>query len=1080
MPLDPFAALGIEQGGPPPASYPMVAAHPAPDGSGMINMSDQDWSRFKSGQSPAPAGQAKPTAKSAKGPDPFAALGIDASQQFPAVPPPIAPGRGAAQNFAAGANRSIFGALGAPVDLAAGAINAGLHDYQGFADKMRGSGDTAEPQITNPIGGSEWIGRQFGRIAANPNDVHPVTEAERMASAAGGAAAQVPLMALGGAATQAAGATGLAGGVAGALRNSMGATGPAAALTEVAAGVGGGAGQLAEDKSPEWAKPYANAAGNLAGAGATGLMAEGARRVGGAVANQAGLMGVGRKQNVGGVNATASQADAAGRKVGNALGAEGRQIVERATGAETEAREIEATLADPATNAADRAAAEQRLAEIQPTRVNLVPGAEPTTAQLAPTPGAVDLDQALRVADRAPFNARATAQNNARVAAVQAVQPEGNPGSVGEMFTRQLQAIDALGQQTTAGARQGVQQATEGLGATGGAQANGEAVRTPLIEANKAAKTREGALWTAIDPDGKLALPLGAVQRTAQGLLKELRPGLGDVTSGQEMQILSGAASLPAVVPFREAGRLWSNIGAAERALRAAPGNEQSLRRLGALKDSLRDAIADGAETAAQSNGEVAARLAAMGRADGSAGTGNSAGVLAGAGAGDRGQVPGGDRGPGQAAGVSQRAGHADAGDGASGLGGRDSGVANGSAEEALTPNFDVGAAARYAAARAETASRKQTYGQGPVGAVLRGGQQGAKFRIEDASVPRQFLTGNAVEPARVKQYIKAVGGLPQAVTAMRDALVADLREKSIVQADGTLKPEAFTNWIRQRGRTIDQFPGLRDELGNAATAQKTLDDVTAAHVGAMRAFQAGVAKHFLHDDPLVAIRRAFGSGNPTETFTELARAVRGNPDAEAGLRRGVVDFILEKHSSTTPSGEATDFLKADAFKRWVRENRGPLRALFGGQGMQTFDMVAADLRRVAQKSNASEGSPTASNEAAKARTGIGAAIGHSVPLTVMTLIGERLGEMAGHNIVGAVALPALGFAVHSLRQAGIKTIHDLTREAMLHPDLARALVQRPKDRSALSAVMQRRIGAAVHGAVLADMANATQRDVGQ
>jgi hypothetical protein len=58
-------------------------------------------------------------------------------------------------------------------------------------------------------------------------------------------------------------------------------------------------------------------------------------------------------------------------------------------------------------------------------------------------------------------------------------------------------------------------------------------------------------------------------------------------------------------------------------------------------------------------------------------------------------------------------------------------------------------------------------------------------------------------------------------------------------------------------------------------------------------------------------------------------------------------------------------------------------------------------------------------------------------------LIGEHIGEHLGHSVIGLAAAPVIGMATHARRQAGIQTVTDLTREAMLHPELARTLMQR-------------------------------------
>jgi hypothetical protein len=78
----------------------------------------------------------------------------------------------------------------------------------------------------------------------------------------------------------------------------------------------------------------------------------------------------------------------------------------------------------------------------------LVSGSQPTTAQVAPAPGFVGLEQAHRVATPEPFNARAAAQNSARLGTIQGLAPQdARPGAVGDYFQQQLNQIDQQGQQ---------------------------------------------------------------------------------------------------------------------------------------------------------------------------------------------------------------------------------------------------------------------------------------------------------------------------------------------------------------------------------------------------------------------------------------------------------------------------------------------------------------------------------------------------------------------------------------------------------------------------------------------------------
>lgn len=387
-----------------------------------------------------------------------------------------------------------------------------------------------------------------------------------------------------------------------------------------------------------------------------------------------------------------------------------------------------------------------------------------------------------------------------------------------------------------------------------------------------------------------------------------------------------------------------------------------------------------------------------------------------------------------------------------------------------LEPNFQPEHAAGYRAAVAATQAEKQRFGQGGVGQVLRPGRQGEDFAVQSGAVPAKIFTRGPTEPTEVARFITAVGGPEKAATIGRETLANELRQAGIIKADGTLDAARFARWQEKRAPTLEQFPGLSDQFRNAETAQRTLDQATAAHLRAVDEFEKSAAGHFITDDPMVAVRRAFSSPNPTETFGKLARMVRGHPDAEGGLRRAVVDFIQERLTGTAPAGTSElDFLKAATYRTWLDRNASPLKALFGGQGFQNLNAVGQDLRRVSQGTTATVGPDTAQKLLGVKKAGLGPKVGHASALGVLMLAGEHLGSMVHGGLVaplvGAVGVPAVGELISSLRHAGLNTANDLVQLAMLNPSVARELMQRMRPDGTIGPIAQRRIANAVRAA---------------
>lgn len=983
--------------------------------------------------------------------------------------PGMPQGKGIAANVAAGANKAIFGALGAPVDLTAGAMNLvprGINAATG----------SHIPTIQNPPGGSQWLGQQFGKVSVDPNTVQPVGEAERIAQGVGGAVAQVPAMALGGAATAPFLSEGMAGGVASAVRSSAGETGPAAALTATAAGAGGGLGQGAEDAAPEPLKPLASLGGNLAGAaGITGIF-RGVQGAGGLIARKAGEAGIGSKQDFNGARATAAQANKTGATLAEQMGPQGQQNVERAVDTEQQARDLETTLADPQTSPVDRAAAQQQLQAIQGRRVNLVPGSSPTTAQVAQTAGASNLERQARLTNGPQFEELAKQQNNARVAAIQGLEPTGaSPASVGELFTQHLNALDQRGQQSIgqlAGVRNAAVEASGGAAPTG---TYGGQIREMLQTAEEPVHAAASRAFQAVDPDGAWTIQSAPLRTIADGLAQGVSPTAK--TDAQTNALLARGQTQPAVIPFSSLSEMRADANDALKRLMRSGDAPSEVRRLTLFKQGIDQTISQAVNSHAGTDPALAARLGAEigGQSNGAANGGVGAGQPAAGAAPGPGQPLGGPgpraAGSGGAAGTGSLADEAAAWQRA-----RTTGQPAASAAPVVA-NVGAEEAGRYQNAIARWRDYMQRYHQGGVGDVLARNDQG--WKTQEGNVPAKIFTGGPTEPAQAGHFIEAVGGPENAAEIGRNVLANDLRTKGIIKPDGTVDANRLSLWQRNREGTLHQFPGLADHFSSLEAAQRTVDSVTAAHKADIDRFNKSAAANFIHDDPLRAVGKAFQSSNPTATFAGLARGVRGSPEAQAGLKRAVVDYITQRFRSATPSSDGIDFLQPGGFRKWVDTNKGPLRALFGGQGVQNLNMVAADMRRAAEGPKAISGSQTTPLMANAKR--LGASVAHhgaTGMISMLALLGEHLGESVGaHGLLGAGAAAGGGMLLNALHQSGIHTMADLTAEAMLHPQLARTLMAQSDASRALSAASQRRMATAFQGALLADMASTPSGD---
>lgn len=888
-------------------------------------------------------------------------------------------------NVGAGTSETVANTLGAPVDLATSAINLIPRGINAVAG-------TKIPTIENPAGGSDWLKNAFGFVGANPNTVAANTETEKMARAAGGGTASM-LLPMG-----AARALPELAGIPGAVQQAFGAGGAPTMATAGAAG--GAAGQLAQDSVPEPYKPIANLAGNVIGGG----VPIGLRTAAGA--------------------ATQAIAPTVSRFVAP-LTAAGR----------------EATAGQRILGAASDAGAARDVLENQPPP--LVPGSQPTTYQVTADQGLGNLERAVAKKNSDAFLQRAGEQNAARVAAIPGQSQTASPAAVGAAFRQHLADIDAAGEQAVTAARGTAQGATETLGGavpvgadqqTSALQAYGQRLRGPLDEANQAQRARVSRLYDAVDPDGTLAVDMTGIKQAARGIAKDI-PKNAAPMQGDAGSILGVMQMQPKVQPFREVQALRGRITDAMREELSANGRSTTYRRLTQMLVPIDDTLANGVEAAAGKDGGLADRLAATARGEsggpfaGVGGGQGAEGVPAGGAAG--GGLPNGDGGAAQ-----ERSGNA-------GGGGAVAAETAAATEPELTPNFTPESAAKYRAANAAHAERAQTFENAPgVGQVLAPGQRKGEWKLGDSQVAATIFNAGKGAAERIQAFLKAGGSNPALVSDLKDYAAFDLR-RTAEDADGTLNPGKAEKWLKSHTEALSAFPETAAAFRDAAAARATMDEAAARHLAAREAFEKSAASKFLGEaDPVATVGKVLKSDTADATMRQLATLTAKNPAAREGLRKAVADYMLQELRSNALAGDTAErAFKSDTFQTFVRRAAPALRHIMEPEEIEGLQNVAADLQRANRSIVGTKlpgGSNTAQDVAAGEKHGGGkpSVVG---TLVAMEAAGEAMHHLTGNagRVIGMLAAPVF----NAMRSHGLAKVDDLVTEAMLHPNLARALI---------------------------------------
>lgn len=207
-----------------------------------------------------------------------------------------------------------------------------------------------------------------------------------------------------------------------------------------------------------------------------------------------------------------------------------------------------------------------------------------------------------------------------------------------------------------------------------------------------------------------------------------------------------------------------------------------------------------------------------------------------------------------------------------------------------------------------------------------------------DATVMRHYWKAGPAAADAIRDYITQTGGTPEAMQAIQDHIADDLMARH--GRTGRLSPGGYQGWAAQHRAALAVVPDIAGRFADAAAAQRVMNNATAAHLAQRETFERSAARFFLQGDPQTAIGRAMGrtaTNDPVTSMRDLAALVKGDAYAEAGLRRGVADWIGQKMHGGNPGARLGDVLKRD---------RTALAQVLTPQQMAVLNRMAATSRQ--------------------------------------------------------------------------------------------------------------------------------------
>jgi hypothetical protein len=377
-------------------------------------------------------------------------------------------------------------------------------------------------------------------------------------------------------------------------------------------------------------------------------------------------------------------------------------------------------------------------------------------------------------------------------------------------------------------------------------------------------------------------------------------------------------------------------------------------------------------------------------------------------------------------------------------------------APAALAANFSPEDATALRTANAAYRDYKHTWRDGTIGKVLQSATTDSGFKMPSAAVGKALFRPGPAGATAADDLIKAAGSPEAAAGILGDYPAYAFRRAA--ERDGTIDPKLAQKWIDAHKDTLEKFPGVAERFKSAADATRAWQETAAKAQDAIKAYQDSAAGHYLNKggeavEPQAAVAKLFASPTAGADAAALMRQVKGNAAAADGIKRNLVDYLIQRTRSQAEAGTTGQKEIAGAtFQKFTSDakNAAVIRAVLGEDGAKMVQAIGKDIEQASRSVNATKipGSPgTAADLHALAEHGA------SPSVVGQVVVGEALGEAAGHLLhaggpVGTairIGTTAATIIAQALRTAGLKKVDDLATYGVLNPEIGRLLLSKVK-----------------------------------
>jgi len=259
----------------------------------------------------------------------------------------------------------------------------------------------------------------------------------------------------------------------------------------------------------------------------------------------------------------------------------------------------------------------------------------------------------------------------------------------------------------------------------------------------------------------------------------------------------------------------------------------------------------------------------------------------------------------------------------------------------------------------------------------------------------------------------------PQASDSVRDFIRARFREQAVEPQSGRVDPAAAQRFLRQNRALLEEVPALRDEIAQAASAQRAVDTrlgrPTPGGLSAIHRAKTATAA-YLEAPVDQEIARVLRARDPARSMRELVREVGGDPSGEAlrGLKAAFGEFLAKGSETAADLADGASALSGRRMRRLLSEHQGVADVLFSPEERARLGKIVRTLERF---------------DVGRGRVpDIGGDVIKDAPATIIDLVARTLGARHGAAL-GAGTSGASLLTAHFGAQRARELLQSLTND---------------------------------------------------